>query len=454
GVQRQKWGEPKLIDQNFVINSGDEEGASALTNDGSQMYFTRCRYDKFQNLGSEIYSSTQSKGSWSMPVRVDLFGDSITVAHPALAADGTLYFVSDKPGGFGGKDIWKATGTGGAFMEPVNLGPQINTEGDEMFPFMRGNEELYFSSNYHIGMGGLDIFKAVVDDNGNWMVENVGSPVNSPGDDFGISFVDEENKGMFSSNRKGSRSDDLYSFVIPPKIFEITGEVFDKETGNHINNASVRIIGTDGTSLKIRAQGGKFDYKLNPETEYIIAAFDDGYLNDKVLESTIGLEDSKEFIIDLYLNPTDAPIKVENINYEFNSAELQPESVIALDTLIEILEVNPTIVIELMAHTDHVGSDPFNFDLSQRRAQSVVDYLILKGINSQRLVAKGYGETWPKKVTRALAREYNFFKRNDELTEEFINNLTEEFQKEAAMALNRRTEFRVLSTDFYEQIKE
>ncbi|MBN1819778.1 MAG: OmpA family protein, partial [Prolixibacteraceae bacterium] len=189
-------------------------------------------------------------------------------------------------------------------------------------------------------------------------------------------------------------------------------------------------------------------------TEYIIAAFDDGYLNDKSILNTIGLEDSKEFKVDLNLTPTDAPIKVENINYAFNSAELTPESIIALDTLIDILEVNPTIVIELMSHTDHIGSDQFNFELSQRRAQSVVDYLISKGINPQRLVAKGYGETWPKKVTRALARKYSFLKRGDELTEEFINNLPEESQKEAAMAINRRTEFRVLSTDFHEQIQE
>lgn len=451
GIQRQKWEQPKLLEENLMINTGDEEGAATLSATGEEMIFTRCRYDKSQALGSELYSTSQSRGSWSDPIKLQVVGDSIIAAHPALSPDGSvLYFVSDMPGGQGGKDIWMATANGGTFEKPVNLGPAINTPGDEMFPFVRDNGELYFSSNYHIGMGGLDLFMAVKDDDGNWIVENMGSPMNSPADDFGIAFVTGENKGMFTSNRKGSRGDDIYSFVVPPKIYQVEGEVFNKETGNHLDGAMVRIIGTDGTNLKVRAKGGKFRMKLQPETEYIFAAFKDGFLRDKAAANTIGLEDSKDFHFDLYLTPTDAPIKVENINYEFGSWELLEESKVALDTLVEILVFNPTITIELMSHTDHVGSDEFNFDLSQKRAQSVVDYLIEKGINPQRLRAKGYGETWPKRVTRKLAREYDFLKRNDELTEEFISKLTEE-QQEIARAINRRTEFRVLSTDFIEK---
>jgi peptidoglycan-associated lipoprotein len=390
-----------------------------------------------------------------MPVKIELFGDSIICAHPAISEDGSLlFFVSDGLGGSGGKDIWVAEKEGGVYKSPKNLGQAINTEGDEMFPYMRGNNELYFSSNYHIGMGGFDIFKAVKNEEGLWDVENMGSPVNSPGDDFGISFVADRNQGMFSSNRKGARGDDIYSFVVPPKLFEVTGEVFDKESESRITDASVRIIGTDGTNLKVRAKGGKFQLKLKPETEYIFAAFKDGYLNDKARGSTVGMADSKNFKIDLFLTPTDTPIRVDNINYEFDSAELLSESIVALDTLIQILDLNPTIVIELMSHTDHSGTDQYNFDLSQRRAQSVVDYLIKKGINPQRLVAKGYGETWPKKITRSLAKKYNFLKRNDELTEDYVNKLDAEFQKQQAMAINRRTEFRVLSSDFHEQVQE
>lgn len=450
-VQRQRWEQPQLLEENLMINTGDEEGAATLSSTGEQMIFTRSRYDKTQSLGTELYSTSQSRGSWSEPIKIQLVGDSLIAAHPSLSQDGSvLYFVSDMPGGYGGKDIWKAERSGGTFTNPVNLGPEINTPGDEMFPFIRDNGELYFSSNYHMGMGGLDIFKAVQDENGVWIVENMGYPVNSPSDDFGIAFVTGENKGMFTSNRKGSRGDDIYEFVVPPKIFRVEGEVFDKENGTHIDGATVRIIGTDGTSLRLRTQNGKFQMTLKPETEYIFAAFKDGYLRDKASANTIGLEDSKNFRFDLYLTPTDAPVNLENINYEFGSWELLPESKTALDTLIATLIFNPTITIEIMSHTDHVGSDQFNFELSQKRAQSVVDYLIEKGISPQRLVAKGYGETWPKTVTRELARQYEFLNRNDELTEEFILKLTPE-QQEIARAINRRTEFRVLSTDFIER---
>lgn len=451
GVQRQKWEEPKLLDQNLVVNTGDEEGASTLSSTGEQMIFTRCRYDKMSPLGAELYESSQSRGSWSNPIKVQVVGDSIIAAHPALNEDeSVLYFVSDMPGGYGGKDIWRAEKEGGTYAKPINLGESINTPGDEMFPFVRDNGELYFSSNYHIGMGGYDIFVATKDEDGNWIVENMGSPMNSPFDDFGIGFVVGENKGMFSSNRKGSRGDDIYSFVVPPKIYSVEGEVFNKQTNSKIDGATIRIIGTDGTNLKMRTRNGKFQLKLKPETEYIFAAFKDGFLRDKATANTIGMADSRDFRFELFLTPTDAPIKVENINYEFGSWELLPESKVALDTVVEVLVFNPTITIELMAHTDHVGGDQFNFDLSQKRAQSVVDYLIEKGINPQRLVAKGYGETWPKMVTRKMARNYDFLKRNDELAEEFILKLTPE-QQEIATAINRRTEFRVLTTDFIER---
>ncbi len=450
-VQRQKWEQPKLLEENLIVNSGDEDGAATLSSTGEQMIFTRCRYDKTEALGAELFSSSQSRGSWSEPLKVQVVRDSITAAHPAMNRDGTvLYFVSDMPGGYGGKDIWRAEKNGSAYNDPVNLGEKINTPGDEMFPFVRDNGELYFSSNYLMGMGGYDIFKAVENEDKTWTVENMRYPVNSPSDDFGIAFVEGENKGMFSSNRKGSKGDDLYEFFVPPKIFKAEGEVFDKQTGTHIDGATVRIIGTDGTSLRMRTQNGKFQMTLKPETEYIFAAFKDGYLRDKASANTTGLEDSKNFRFELFLAPTDAPVNLENINYAFGSWELMDESKTALDTLVAVLMVNPTITIEIMSHTDHVGSDQFNFDLSQKRAQSVVDYLIERGISPQRLVAKGYGETWPKAVNRNIARQYEFLKRGDELTEQFILGLNEE-QQEIAKAINRRTEFRVLTTDFIER---
>ncbi len=449
--QKQKWSQPKLIDQNLIVNTTDEEGAVALSGSGGQMLFTRCQYQKSQNMGSQIYSTSQVRGTWAEPTQVSLFGDSILVAHPTLSPDGSiLYFISDQMGGQGGKDLWKAEKSGGVFKNPKNLGTAINTPGNEMFPFMRDNGELYFSSDYHKGLGGLDIFKAVQDEEGNWSIENMGFPVNSPYDDFGIAFVAGKDQGLFSSNRKGSRKDDLYAFVVPPIIYQASGEVFNKETRAKLDGTTIRIIGTDGTNLRMRAQNGNFQLKLNPATEYVFAAFREGFLNDKARLTTQGLTDSKEFRIELFLTPTDAPIRLNNINYAFGSFDLLPESIVALDSLVTLLELNPTITIELMAHTDHIGSDQFNFDLSQKRAQSVVNYLIEKGISPQRLVAKGYGETWPKMVTREIAALYDWLKRGDELTEAFIEKLPSEEQKDIARAINRRTEFRVLSTDFIE----
>lgn len=451
-VQKQKWNKPKLLEENEMINTTNDDGAATLSDLGDIMIFTRCLYDKSKDSGTQLYSVNQSRGDWSEPIKIELVGDSLIAGQPSLSSDGTsLYFVSDRPGGYGGKDIWVATGKGGSFDKPVNLGSEINTAGDEMFPFIRENGELYFSSNYRPGLGGLDIFKAVKDEKGVWKVENMKAPINSPGDDFAMCFIKgEAEKGMFSSNRKGSKSDDIYSFYLPPKVFSASGEIFNKETDQKIDGAMIRIIGTDGTNLKLRADGGRFQYKLNPETEYVFAAFRDGFLNDKVRTSTIGLTDSKDFHFQFKLSPTDEPIKVNNINYAFGSYEITEESKVALDSVVQLLTLNPTIKIELMAHTDFVGSDQFNSELSQKRAQSVVDYLISKGINSARLVAKGYGETWPKKVTKAIAKQYDFLKKGDELTEEFILKLPPE-QQEIAKMLDRRTEFRVLSNDFHEK---
>lgn len=451
-IQKQKWEKPKLLEENHIIDTPNEDGAATLSANGTLMIFTRCQYDKTKDQGAQLFSTNQSRGEWSEPTLIELVGDSLIAAHPSLSADGTkLYFVSDRPGGYGGKDIWVATESGGAFVSPENLGPEINTPGDEEFPFIRENGELYFSSNYWPGLGGLDIFKAVKDDKGHWQVENMKAPINSPGDDFGISFIKgETDKGLFSSNRKGSRSDDIYSFYLPPKIFNAFGDIYNQETNQKIDGAMVRIIGTDGTNLKMRADGGHFQYKLKPETEYVIAAFKDGYLNDKARLTTAGLQDSKDFNFTFKLAPTDQPVKINNINYATGSYQLTEDSKLALDSLVQLLNLNPTIKIELMSHTDFVGSDQFNSELSQRRAQSVVDYLVSKGINAQRLVAKGYGETWPKTVTKEIAKKYDFLKKGDELNEAFILKLKPD-QQEIAKMLDRRTEFRVLSSDFHEQ---
>lgn len=455
-IQKQRWEKPAPLEDQQLINTSFEEGAASISKDGSTLYFTRCKFEKKGSNGAMIYTALRSREAWSEANPLNLVADSLIAAHPSISNDGqTLYFVSDMEGGYGGKDIWKVEKLSEAWGKPENLGPEINTPGDELFPFIRDNGELYFSSDYHVGMGGLDIFKATQKktegaENAKWVVENMGIPINSPEDDFSITFIPGRDQGMFASNRKGSLGDDLYSFILPPKIFRVEGAIKDSESDTRVKNAYLRVIGTDGTMLKVRSEDGMFQYKMLPETEYIFAAFKEGYLNAKKIISTIDLPNSQTFQFDLMMTPTDVPINIDNINYEFGQFALLPSSTKSLDSLIDILTLNPTIVVEIMSHTDFVGSVQYNSDLSQKRAQSVVNYLIQKGINPKRLVAKGYGETWPKTVTRKLAAQYDFLKRGDLLNEEFINRLPSTEQQEIAKAINRRTEFRVLRNDFQE----
>jgi peptidoglycan-associated lipoprotein len=451
-IQKQRWDAPVTIDEENLINTIDDEGAASLSSDGSQIYFTRCKFDKRSTLGSQVLVAKKSRDMWSEATSLSLVPDSLIAAHPTVSSDGqTLYFVSDMGEGYGGLDIWKVEMLSGDWGAPENMGPEINTPGNEVFPFIRDNGELYFSSDYHPGLGGLDIFKAVSDEETKtWKIENMQAPINSQGDDFSITFLPKRDQGMLASNRKGSMGDDLYSFVLPPLIFRVEGQIVNSLSDLRENNAFVRIIGTDGTNLKVRSTDGKFQFRLLKDTEYIFAAFKDGFLNAKKNISTYGLEESKLYEVSLTITPTDAPINVENIGYEFGQHALLPSSVVALDSLVGILKQNPTIVVEIMAHTDHIGSLEFNSALSQRRAQSVVDFLIGRGVSPNRLVAKGYGETWPKKVTEGIATKYDFLIKGEELNELYINKLATEEQKEIAKSLNRRTEFRVLRSDFRE----
>ena len=455
-LQKNRWDKPQLVDELLQINTFDEDGAASFDSKGETMYFTRCRYDKDQERGAEAYSATELSGVWGNPIRVEIGKDSLMVAHPSVSADGkTIYFVSDRPGGIGNNDIWMAEKTNGeSWGKAVNLGPEINTPGNEMFPYIRGNGELYFASNSHPGLGGFDIFKAVKDKDGKWIVENMKAPINSAGDDFAISFYPEEDRGLFTSNREGSRGDDIYSFILPPKVYQIEGDIFNKENNARINGATVRLIGTDGTMLRLTAENGKFQFKLKPNVEYVVAAYKKGYLNGKAVASTVGLEEGKEFKVRLDLTPVETPISIDNIYYEFAKWDLLPESKNALDSLVELLTLNPTTVIELMAHTDCIGDDASNFDLSQKRAQSVVTYLISKGIQPGRLIGKGYGETAPKTVTKKLAETYPFLKQGKELTCSFIESLKDKNQQEICHQINRRTEFKVISSDYKEKFQQ
>jgi peptidoglycan-associated lipoprotein len=441
-----KWSVPVPVEG---LNSEFEDGVSSITGDFSTLYLTRCKTGKNQELACEIYTSSKNGAEWGEPEALGLLGDSITSAHPAISSDGnTLYFVSDMPGTLGENDIWVTTRSSEGWSEPENLGEDINTPGNELFPFVHSDGSLYFSSDSRAGLGGLDIYKANKDESGTWMVENLKVPINSVEDDFGIVFEAEKERGFFSSSRKGRGNDDIYSFVLPPLEFAVNGVVRDNRTNEPLPGSKVTAVGSDGITIESTTdEEAAFRFMLKPATDYVFIAGFEGYLRGKARESTKGLDQSKEFDVTIYLSSTERVIELPNILYDFGSADLRPESMVSLDNLVETLNDNPNITIELMSHTDSRGAPADNEELSQRRAQSVVNYLISKGIAADRMQAKGYGESQPKVVDEDLLEEYSFLEQGDILTESFINQLPVDNQ-ETAHQINRRTEFRVLSTDY------
>lgn len=444
-----KWSTPVPMSEEFSTEADD--GTPNISHDFTTLYFTRCPRGKNEQLGCQIYSSRRTGMEWSEPNKLPILTDSIIVAHPAISPDNqTLYFVSDMSGSIGGKDIWKVTraNEGDDWSEPQNLGQDINTPGNEMFPYVHADGTLYFSSDSHIGLGGLDIYKATKEESGRWKVENMRAPVNSSQDDFGITFENESERGFFSSSRKGRGNDEIYSFYLPPLKFNISGVVKDEKTDQVISEATVKSVGSDGITIETETnQNGGFRFMLKPNTDYIFIASREDYLNGKERETTKGREKSTDFQTTIYLAPVDQVIEIDNIFYDFARWDLRPESMVSLDNLVETLNDNPNITIELRSHTDSRGTEEDNNILSQRRAQSVVDYLISRGISADRLEAKGYGETEPKVVDEKIAEQYSFLETGQELTEEYIESLPED-QQEQAHQVNRRTEFKVLKTDY------
>ena len=432
------------------VNTEFDEGTPSFSKDGNTMYYTYCAQDPEGPRTSEIYVSTRSSAKWGKGTRASIVKDSVTaLGHPAVSPDGKyLYYVSDAVGGFGGKDIFRSRLVGNDFGPMENLGPDINTPGDEMFPYVRDSVTLYFASNGHPGMGGLDLFKATQDSTGKWHVENLKAPINSMGDDFGITFEGDKEKGFFSSNRNDARGyDHLYSFELPVITIFIEGIVSDVDE-NPIEDATVRIVGKDGLNEKVLAKkDGTYRVELERDIRYVMMASARGYLNQNFELKTGPEEKNETYIVDFYLSPISKPVVIENIFYDFDKATLRPESQKALDEMIKMLNDNPNVTIELGAHTDRKGSDQYNERLAQRRAQSVVDYLIAGGIEKERLEAKGYGESVPKVINKKMAKNYDFLNEGDVLTEEFILTPTPA-QQEIADQINRRTEFKVLRTNY------
>ncbi len=463
-----KWQRPEVIDSE--LNTEGEEGACSFSPDGRTMYLTLCKTDPDYPRFATIATSSRSDAAWSKATELKLTRDTLSAyAHPAISPDGEwLYFTSNMPGGQGGYDIWRVRLTTSGVAGVENLGAPINTPGDEMFPTFRPNGDLYFSSNGHEGMGGLDIYIAKPTQNTELIIENEeqetdsydirsqlytlehpGYPLNSQGDDFGMTFEGLKNQGYFSSNRgDGKGWDHIFSFYNPEIVQTVTGWVYEKD-GYELPAGQVYMVGNDGTNLKLSVKGdGSFTQQIKAGVDYVFLGTCKGFLNHQEQLRVEPVTESEEYVLQFPLASITAPVLIDNIFYDFDKATLRPESAEALDQLVTLLEENPNVTIELSAHCDYKGSADYNKRLSQRRAESVVRYLIEHGIAADRLTPVGYGKDKPKKIRRKVTEKYPFLKENDVLTEEFIKTLEDAEQQEQCNQLNRRTEFRVLRTTY------
>jgi len=477
-----KWSKPEAIDTD--LNSEDDEGACAFTPDFKTMYLTICKTDPQYPRYAQIATAQRSDASWGKATALELTKDTLsTFAHPAVSPDGMwLYFVSDMPGGLGGYDIWRIQITAHGLVGLENIGEPVNTPGNELFPTFRPNGDLYFSSDGHPGMGGLDIYiaKPVQSEKGEvrsekysnstdaekdgnsdntshsslptshlYELEHPGYPLNSSGDDFGMTFEGLHNRGYFSSNRGDARGwDHIYSFEKAEIIQTVKGWVYEQD-GYELPAGLVYMVGNDGTNLKLSVRGdGSFEQEIQPGVDYVFLGTCKGFLNHKEELRVDSVKESTEYVLQFPLASITAPVLIDNIFYDFDKATLRPESTEALDRLIALLNENPNVTIELSAHTDQRGSDQYNERLSQRRAESVVNYLIEHGIAEDRLTPMGYGEQRPKTIKKKLTEKYTWLKEGDVLTEEFIAALNDEEKQEVCHQLNRRTEFIVLRTTY------
>lgn len=444
--ERGNWKRPEPVEGE--LNTEADEGTPAFSPDGQTMYLSRARREPNKSTGVEIYTSQRSDAKWSAPVLLEVTTDTLSnYAHPTVSPDGNwLYFTSDMPGGSGGRDIWRINLRERA-GSLENMGEWINTPGDEMFPYAYSDSILYFASDGHPGYGGLDIFKARLTHSGGWEITNMGTPVNSASDDFGITFGQGES-GYFSSNRGDARGyDHIFSFELPDLRILISGWVLDSDE-EPVANATIRIVGNDGSNQKqIARADGSFSFPLERGVSYVMMAGARGYLNARQEFTSDTAEEDAEYNVDFILASVTKPVVVENIFYDYDKATLRPESRQGLDEMAQVLRDNPNVTIEMASHTDRHGSEQYNLGLSARRAQAVIDYLISVGIAPDRLQSQGYGKSRPKTITRKLAREYPQFEEGTVLTEEYILTLSPE-DADVADQINRRTEFQVLSTDY------
>lgn len=462
------WGEPILI-QGDSINTEDNEGTVCFDGRNKLMFFTRCPNEKKMNLGCDIWmSEAKGKTEWNIPTKVVLKeADSISVGHPCASEDGkTLIFASDMPGGYGGRDLWISTydKKSDTWSKPINLGPEINTKGDELFPTFAKNGDLFFASNGHPGMGNLDIFRAakVGEEFKFENPENLGFPINSESADYALYELDEK-KGYFTSERKGENGDikpDIYSYDLPPNLFDLRVVVTELGKKNEIiPGTKVKVTGSDGSvfegqtndkgtvAWEKKPDGNRF---INEETTYNIVIGKEGYVEDAkgAQVTTVGAKFGRSIILEMSLIPI-KPIRLPEVRYPFARWDLLIDSTInskdSLNFVYDLLTEYPGMVLELSSHTDSRGSNAANKILSEKRAKSCVDYLVNeKGIDPARLVPKGQGEDIPAEWKDPETGEII------KLTETYINKFQKTDPKKFEMLhqLNRRTEGRVLSMDY------
>ncbi|MFH1321865.1 MAG: OmpA family protein [Bacteroidota bacterium] len=420
------------------INSKFHEGPCTFSPDGKTIYFTRSNFSRKKpgkSISNEnnlkIYTSTLTGGSWQTPVALPFNSDEFSCGHPTLTGDSkALYFISDMQGGFGGTDIYMSEFIDESWSKPENLGGIINTKGNEMFPFLltghNNSQTLFFSSDGHEGIGGLDIYESRRSGN-TWMKPgHLQFPVNGYKDDFGVMINPDKECGYFSSNRKNDGSiDHIYFFEKNYPTFLVDAVVVKKGTEEPVKEAFVKItdLETGEANSLFTAVNGSFTYPIGFRKNYLIFANRPDYFSNTVLVSTLGKtrSDTIKLIIELDQIVINKPIVLENIYYDYDKWNIRPDAAFELDKLVKVLEENPEITIELSSHTDSRGSDKYNMTLSQKRAGSAVNYIItVGGIYDARITARGYGES--------------------KLVNNCKNNV---FCSEDDHQMNRRTEFKV-----------
>lgn len=463
-----KWKEPKslgdFLEVDDVVNTKFDEGAVSLNERGNLMYFNRAMMKKNEAHVPRVYSAIKKGGEWEEPAEISLPIDSnYMVIFPCLSPDEKiLYFVSDMPGGHGDFDIWmseynKRKDTWGT---PVNLGPEVNTADKEIAPYLHKDGTLFFSSKGHVGMGGFDIFRATKRPSGQYgKVKNMKYPINSSYDDFGIIFSGKDAiSGFMSSNRRGGRGgDDIYSVKLSNLKFKMEGVLIDKETTDPLQGVSIHIEGSDGSSFDAMTnKKGYFkfgDDAIKQGVEYEVTYSKDTYVtvNDTVTTQDLTIHDFEStdegflytIAVDLSMKVYRLPIVLPHIEYDLGSSELREMAKKDLDNLVGVLETNPDLRIQLRSHTDFRSSDEFNLELSQKRAESCVNYLIEQGIDASRLEAVGMGESEPI----ILLEDRNGLKKGDVLTQEFIEAIRSRRLRETAHQMNRRTDFKQIESD-------